>query len=162
MPNDNIIICQFSKIHVEQIMELQKSCFQSIHEENIFVYDNFIKVFPDGAWGVFIEDKLVGHIFFHPYKNKTEKPLNSELKLTGAEDCMYLHEIAVLKEFRSQGISSILLNKYDEVTKQFNMVNQSLVSVENSFEFWQKKGFSIICKANENNYLDGFLMSKQL
>jgi hypothetical protein len=42
------------------------------------------------------------------------------------------------------------------------MVNQSLVSVENSLGFWQKKGFSIICKANENNYFDGFLMSKQL
>jgi len=160
MTRDKIIIEQLSKLHLEQIIGIQKKCFHEFHEENMNVYETFIGIFPDGAWGAFYENKLIGHIFFHPYKKQTEKPLNSELIITGKEDSMYLHEIAVLQEYRSLGISGMLLNKFNDITKQYKMTNQSLVSVENSMEFWKKKGFSVIKKADEKSYLDGFLMSK--
>ena len=160
MAESKIIIKQLSKTHLEQIIEIQKKCFQEFHEEDMNVYDTFISVFPDGAWGAFYEDKLAGHIFFHPYKNQTEKPLNAKLVLTGEEDSMYLHEIAVLQQYRSLGVSSLLLNKFNEISGQYKMKSQTLVSVENSAEFWKKKGFTIIKKADANIYLDGYLMSK--
>ena len=160
MEKSKIVVQKLSKLHLKQVVEIQKTCFHEFHEENIYVYETFISVFPDGAWGAFFEDKLIGHIFFHPYKNKTEKPLNTELILTGKEDSMYLHEIAILHQYRSYGISKYLLNKFNEISEQYKMMNQTLVSVENSTEFWKKKGFSIIKKADANNYLDGYLMSK--
>jgi len=162
MTESKITYKQLCKIHLKQVIEIQNKCFQKFHEENINVYDTFINVFPDGAWGAFYEDKLVGQIFFHPYKNQTEKPLNTELTITGEEDCMYLHEIAVLPQYRSHGISNFLLDKFNEVSRKYQIMNQSLVSVENSVEFWKKKGFKIIKKADANNYLDGFLMSKNI
>jgi len=161
MAESKILVKQLSKIHLNQIIEIQKKCFQTFHEEDISVYETFISVFPEGVWGAFFEDKLVGHIFFHPYKKETEKPLHSKLILTGKEDSMYLHEIAILQQYRSYGISNLLFKKYDEITEQYKMTNQSLVSVENSVEFWKKKRFTIIKKADENNYLDGYLMSKK-
>ena len=160
MAESKIMIKQLSKVHLKQIIEIQKSCFQNFHEEDMSVYETFINVFPEGAWGAFYEDRLIGHIFFHPYKNQMEKPLNSKLVLTGEEDSMYLHEIAILHQYRSHGISNLLLNKFNEISVKYQMLNQSLVSVENSLEFWKKKGFSIIKKAGANNYLDGYLMSK--
>jgi len=161
MPKNNVLIKQLSKIDLSQVIEIQKICFHEFHEEDINIYDNFITVFPDGAWGAFHEDRLVGHIFFHPYKNQKEKPLNSKLVLTGEEDSMYLHEIAILQQYRSHGISKLLLDKFNEISEKYKMMSQTLVSVENSAEFWKKKGFSIIKKADENNYLNGYLMSKQ-
>jgi len=160
MTETNITYNQISKIHLKQVIEIQNKCFQKFHEEKISVYNTFINVFPEGAWGAFDKDILVGQIFFHPYKNQTEKPLNTELILTGGEDCMYLHEIAVLPEYRSHGISNFLLNKFNEVSIKYQMTNQSLVSVENSVKFWEKKDFTITKKADEHNYSDGFLMSK--
>ena len=162
MTNENILFKQLTKIHLKQIIEIQNECFQKFHEENINVYNAFLNVFPDGAWGAFYEEKLVGQIFFHPYKNQTEKPLNTELVITGEEDCMYLHEIAILPQYRSYGISTSLLNIFNEISIKYEVKYQSLVSVENSAEFWKKKGFSIVKKADENNYLDGYLMTKNL
>ena len=161
MSEIEIMLKQLSKIHLKQIIEIQNKCFQKFHEENINVYDTFISIFSDGAWGAFCENELVGQIFFHPYKNRIEKPLNTELVITGKEECMYLHEIAILPQYRSHGISNSLLNKFNEISKKYKIMNQSLVSVENSLEFWKKKGFSIVKKADANNYLDGHLMSKK-
>jgi len=162
MTESKIVFKQLSKIHLKQIIEIQNKCFQKFHEENINVYSTFINVFPDGAWGAFCDNELVGQIFFHPYKNRTEKPLNTELVITGKEDSMYLHEIAILPQYRSFGISNSLLKIYDEISEKYKIMNQSLVSVENSLEFWKKKGFSIIKKADAGNYLDGYLMSRNV
>jgi len=162
MVENKIILKKLDKKHLKQIIEIQQKCFHEFHEESINVYNNFISVFPDGAWGAFYDDKMVGQILFHPYKSQTEKPLNTKLVITGEEDCMYLHEIAILPEYRSYGISTSLLRIFNEISKKYSKLNQSLVSVENSLEFWKKKGFTIIKKADENNYFDGYLMVRNV
>jgi GNAT superfamily N-acetyltransferase len=121
-----------------------------------------IKVFPQGAWGAFGGEKLIGYIYFHPYFHQTAKPLNSALNLTGGEDCMYLHEIAVLPEYRLHDIPSRLMKELDEVSALYKMKYQSLVSVQNSVGFWEKKGFSTIREIDECGYVNSFLMSKHL
>ena len=155
-------IRQLSETNLPEMMEIQKDCFLEIYREDVFVYDNLLTVFPDGAWGAFLDDKLVSYIFFHPYKTQTPKPLNSELVLTGNEDCMYLHEIAVLPQYRLYGITNWLMSEFDDISKLCQMKYQSLVSVQNSMEFWKKKGFSVIGKVDEGGYDGGFLMSKDV
>jgi len=144
------------------MMEIQKICFDEVHQENLFVYETLIKVFPNGAWGAFYDDRLIGYIFFHPYKNQTHKPLNSKLVLKGDEDCMYLHEIAILPQYRSQHIPSYFIKEFDYISKQHQMSHQSLVSVQNSRNFWEKKGFSVIKYINEDGYSGGVLMVKSM
>jgi GNAT superfamily N-acetyltransferase len=157
---EKILICHLSEIHIQEMMDIQKICFREVYRENVFVYDTLIKVFPDGAWGAFYNESLIGYIFFHPYKDQTVKPLDSGLLITGKENCMYLHEIAILPQYRAQDISSRLTDEFDKVSRQYRMRYQSLVSVQNSMEFWKKKGFEFIRKVNESGYVDGILMSK--
>jgi GNAT superfamily N-acetyltransferase len=159
---EKIFICRLSEIHIQEMMDIQKICFREAYCENVFVYDALVKVFPDGAWGAFYNDRMIGYIFFHPYKDKTAKPLNSELLLTGKENCMYLHEIAILPQYRAQGIPSRLIYEFDKVSGQYRMNCQSLVSVQNSMEFWKKKGFVFIREINESGYVDGILMMRNI
>jgi GNAT superfamily N-acetyltransferase len=147
-----------SEIHIPEMMEIQKICFQEVYRESIFVYDTLVKVFSDGAWGAFYQDRMIGYIFFHPYKNQTVKPLDSGLVLTGKEDCMYLHEIAVLPQHRAQGIPGRLIDAFDKVSGQYRMKDQSLVSVQGSMGFWKKQGFEVVKKINEGGYVEGVLM----
>ncbi|MDR1182132.1 MAG: GNAT family N-acetyltransferase, partial [Bacteroidales bacterium] len=153
-------ICQLSEIHIPEMMDIQKICFQEIYRESVFVYDTLVKVFPDGAWGAFYNDKMIGYLFFHPYKNKTVKPLDSGLVLTGEENCMYLHEIAILPQYRARGVPGRLINEFDNVSARYRMNYQSLVSVQDSMGFWKKKGFEVIRKIDESGYVNGVLMSK--
>jgi GNAT superfamily N-acetyltransferase len=150
-----------TEIHLSEMMAIQQICFQETYCESLFVYATLLNVFPDGAWGAFHRDRLIGYIFFHPYKTQTVKPLDSGLLLTGEEDCMYLHEIALLPDYRSQGIPRLLLNVFDDHSARYRMDRQSLVSVQNSRPFWEKKGFSIVRKINEGGYIDGVLMEKR-
>jgi len=159
MLNKLVKIYQLSEEHLFEMMEIHKNCFQEVHQENLFVYDTLIKVFPNGAWGAFYNNKLIGYIFFHPYKNQTVKPLNSKLTLKGDEDCMYIHEIAILPQYRSLYIPSQLMKEFDNISKLHHVKYQSLVSVQSSMEFWRKQGFSVI-KEVEESYVDGVLMSK--
>jgi GNAT superfamily N-acetyltransferase len=151
-----------SEIHLPEMMNIQKICFQEAFRESIFVYDTLVKIFPDGARGAFYKDEMIGYIFFHPYKNHTVKPLDSGLVLTGAEDCMYLHEIAILPQYQAQGIPGRLIDAFDEVSVQYRMNEQSLVSVQGSMGFWTKKGFEVIREINEGGYVEGVLMSKKI
>ncbi|MDR1089495.1 MAG: GNAT family N-acetyltransferase [Prevotella sp.] len=148
--------------HIPEMMDIQKICFQEAYCESVFVYDTLVKVFPDGAWGAFYRDRMIGYIFFHPYKNQMVKPLDSGLVLTGDEDCMYLHEIAILPQYRAQGITGRLIDVFDKVSGQYRLNDQSLVSVQGSMEFWKKKGFELVRRISEGGYEEGILMSKEI
>jgi len=153
---------QLTKKHLTEVKKVSDLCFQEAYQEDISVYQKIMEVFPDGAWGAFCDDKLAGYIFFHPYKYSEIKPFNSMLSLNGDENCMYLHEIAVLPEYRAHQLSIHLLSNFDQVSKLHNLTNQSLVSVQNSIGFWEKKGFSVLAKIEEGGYTNSYLMSKQL
>ena len=160
MFENEILINQLTKEHLTDVKYVSDKCFKSVYQEDISVYRAIIEVFPDGAWGAFCDNKLAGYIFFHPYKYSEIKPLNSMLKLNGDENCMYLHEIAVLSEYRAYKISTRLLSTFDKVSNLYNYTTQSLVSVQNSIGFWEKQGFSFVREVKEGGYKDSYLMCK--
>jgi ribosomal protein S18 acetylase RimI-like enzyme len=162
MSEYNIIISPLTKKHLSDVKNVNNICFQDAYQEDISVYNAIIEVFPEGAYGAFCDNELVGYIFFHPYKYPAVKPLNSLLALSGDENCMYLHEIAVLPEYRAQHIPTRLLSAFDHVSQSHNLTLQSLVSVQNSIGFWEKKGFAVVREVNEGGYKDSYLMDKQL
>ena len=151
-----------SEKHLIDAKNVSNICFLKAYQEDISVYQTIMEVFPDGGWGAFCDNQLVGYIFFHPYKYPAIKPLNSTLELNGNENCMYLHEIAVLPEYRAHNISACLLNIYDKASQLHKLTLQSLVSVQNSIGFWEKKGFSVVIEINEGGYSNSYLMSKDL
>ena len=84
------------------------------------------------------------------------------LTLNGSENCMYVHEIAVLPEYRTHRITMHLLCAFDKASRLHNLTTQSLVSVQNSIGFWEKNGFAVVREIDEGGYIDSFLMEKQL
>jgi GNAT superfamily N-acetyltransferase len=162
MFENKIQIRPLSKEYLTDVKNISNVCFQDAYREEISVYESIVEVFPDGVWGAFYDNQLVGYIFFHPYKYPATKPLNSMLVLNGNENCMYLHEIAVLPEYRAHRIPTQLLHNFDKATQTHNIANQSLVSVQNSIGFWEKKGFSVVRKIIKGGYKDSYLMMKQV
>ena len=162
LPEYELLISPLTKKHLAEVKSVSNLCFQTVYQEEKFVYESIVEVFPDGAYGAFCDGKLVGYIFFHPYRHSEAKPLNSMLTLNGDENCMYLHEIAVLPEYRSYHIPTRLLSVFDNVSQTHNLTNQSLVSVQNSVGFWEKKGFSVVSEICEGGYKDSYYMEKQL
>lgn len=145
---------------IDKIVNIQYSCYSLDYHEPKEVFLEIMKAFPEGATGAFINGDLAGYIFFHPFSKNKVKPLHFLLSLSGYEDCMYLHDIAILHNYRSLGISEMLLAKFNAETEKHNMDTQTLVGVQNSMNFWMKKGFVVVRPVNDSGYTDAYFMMK--
>jgi GNAT superfamily N-acetyltransferase len=121
-----------------------------------------LKAFPAGANFLVVGKKIVGYLFFHPWFSGRAKELNNKsFSLTGKEDCLYLHDLAVLPEARGKGITKTALDYFDSVAKQLGFSQQFLVAVQGSKEFWESNGFSTIKEISYGNQT-AYFMKKEI
>jgi GNAT superfamily N-acetyltransferase len=151
-----------SRDMLEDVLLIQRECYKDELVERKETFANMMEVYPKGCIGAFIGNQLVGYIFFHPYFEDGGKALDSVLKLSGDEDCMYLHDIAVRRKHRGSGLSGFLLEEFnqDTVNKGFNV--QCLVSVQSSHYFWERYGFKIIDMITGYGKGDAYYMKRRL
>lgn len=162
MASPLIDILNLTSADIEIIVNVQYSCYSPDYHESKDVFLKIMQEFPEGAVGAFINGNLAGYIFFHPFSRDKIKPLSFLLNLKGDEDCMYLHDIAILRDYRSLGISELLLARFNAESEKHKMVVQTLVGVQNSVNFWKKNGFSVIHPVNDTSYTNGFYMKRDL
>ncbi len=71
--------------------------------------------------------------------------------ITGEENCMYLHSFSVHPKYRGQGVTHILFDFFDKISKDDGYDVQSLVAVQNSERFWMKYGFESVRQISYGN-----------
>ena len=99
-------------------------------------------------------------------------PLNAPFALVENANCLYLHDLALLKVAQGFGVGKKLIRAATEHALKNSAQALALLSVQNSKEFWQGFGFSEfvelekIQQENLNTYLNGndvaFYMVKSL
>lgn len=136
------------------VMSLQKQVYTKDLQEDITFFIQILNVFPEGVFGVFEGDNLAGYLFSHPYLLNQVKPLNSQLYLTGEENCLYLHDMAISPDYQGKGLTKQLFERFLLTAKNNAFEVQCLVAVQNSYQFWNKLGFVNIKTVNEDGYHD--------
>ncbi len=140
------------------VMNLQKQVYSKDLQEEITVFIQILNVFPEGVFGVFERDKLAGYLFSHPYLLNQSKPLNSQLFLTGTENCLYLHDMAISPNYQGKGLTKQLFERFLLTAKNNGFETQCLVAVQNSAIFWGKFGFKRMDDVNTSGYSNGIYM----
>ena len=103
-------------------------------------------------------EKVVGYLISHPYRRDTYPPLNTLIrKIPEDPDTWYIHDLAILPEFRGRGMVRPVLEEVKALAWAQGIKELSLVSVYGSEKFWTKMGFRL---ANQANY--GTLMQQAL
>lgn len=144
------------------VMSLHKRVYTNDLQEDITIFIAILNVFPEGVFGVFDGDNLSGYFFSHPYLLNQVKPLNSKLYLTGEENCLYLHEMAISPDYRGMGLTKQLFERFLFTSEKNGFESQCLVAVQNSAEFWEKFGFKRISDVNNSGYSNGIYMLRTL
>ena len=144
------------------VLDIQRECYGYELVERKETFENMVNAYPHGCIGVFAGNQLAGYVFFHPYFEDRIKVLDSGLELSGEEDCLYLHDIAVGGRYRGSGLSGFLLDAFDRdtVNKGFNV--QCLVSVQASHSFWERHGFKTVEKITGYGKGDAYYMKRRL
>ena len=101
--------------------------------------------------------KVVGYLISHPYRRDTYPPLNTLIGKIPDPDTWYIHDLAILPEFRGRGMVRPVLEQVKALALAQGFRELSLVSVYGSEVFWSKMGFRL---ANQANY--GTLMQRKI
>ncbi|KAG9189336.1 hypothetical protein G6011_06204 [Alternaria panax] len=108
------------------------------------VFAERTKLFPQGCLGVFDGlGELRGYIISHPIRYREPPALDQLLgEVAPDADQYYIHDLAILPEFRGSGLAHECLSKILEtVAKRY--ATTSLVSVYGTEDFWGRYGFMI-------------------
>ena len=141
MADPPVTINQITLEEISSVLEIQRDCYGEGYIEDSRTFTRMIAAYPQGCLGATVGDILAAYVFFHPYRENVVKPLDHALVLNGAEDCMYLHDIAVHHRHRGMGITRMLMERVAQGTRREGFDMQCLVAVQNSHEFWKKYGF---------------------
>jgi ribosomal protein S18 acetylase RimI-like enzyme len=114
-------------------------------DESFLAFNLKIEKFPQGCFCCEIEGRPVGYGISHPWREDLGIVKLNDEKFTVPKDpdIYYIHDIAVIRDFRGKGIGSNLMTKCIETGKNLDFNKFKLVSVLNSHFLWQKFGFKI-------------------
>jgi len=88
-------------------------------------------------------------------------PLNAPFSSIAEPNCLYVHDLALLRSVQGFGLGKRLIRAAAEYAAEHKVKALALLSVQNSKDFWQNVGFAEFFdleekqKDNLNTYLDG-------
>lgn len=130
---------------LDQIMAIQMLCYYAIEPESRLSMASKIIASPDTCFVVKERDMVRGYLLAIPVMSGEPPALDSEAcDLAGGADCLYLHDLAVHPESRGLGVGCILVRQFMNIAHKKKFRHASLVSIQDSFRFWQKQGFEAI------------------
>lgn len=137
------VIRQMQQNDLAAVIRLQDSCYHDdLFEAPDVVQQRFMR-HPQSCWVAVYKDKLWGYLFTYPSKVGKVNPLGAEFPQYAAADCLYLHDVAVSRDARGQGVASALIKQAAIHAKELGLAKLALVAVQNSLEFWQQQGFCV-------------------
>jgi ribosomal protein S18 acetylase RimI-like enzyme len=173
---DNILsveLIPMTREYVSDIVYIQKQSYSKVYHESIDAFLNMIDSFSSGCYllQVTVKDnngegtnrkEIAGYIISHPYVRGQIQKLNSgSLTITGKEDCWYIHDCCLALKFQRKGLSKIMIQNVEQMTLSKGLDTICLVSVQNTFKFWERLGFKIKKELFYGD-LPSYLMEKDL
>lgn len=142
---------------VSEILNVQSLCFPSVEPESAKSFSNKIKQSPDTCWGIFKQNKLKAYLIALPWVAGSPLNLNQEDVTCANPNCLYLHDLAVLKEMQGSGAAQTLLSCFFEALRSSSFRRAALVAIQGSKPYWQRHGFQTQATSKAvNDKLDSY------
>jgi ribosomal protein S18 acetylase RimI-like enzyme len=109
--------------------------------ERAEVFAEKMQLYPDGCRVLVADDTIAGYGLTHPWKLHQIPPLDRLLeRLPQDADCLYVHDVAVLPEFRG-GVAREYVGGIAQLARASGIMALALVSVYATRPLWQHLGF---------------------
>ena len=100
-----------------------------------------IRLYPSGCRVLAAENETVGYGLSHPWMQHQIPPLDGFLeKLPDDADCLYVHDVAVLPDFRG-GVTRAYVAAIEGLARSSGIAALTLVSVYGTRVLWERLGF---------------------
>ena len=109
--------------------------------ERLEVFAEKMRLYPEGCRVLAADDGIVGYGLAHPWMQHRIPPLDGFLEqLPGDADCIYLHDVAVLPDFRG-GVARDYVIAIEQLARALGIATLALVSVYATRPLWERLGF---------------------
>jgi len=86
---------------------------------------------------------VIGYCLSHPWAPDSSPALYLDFKIQANLKNLYIHDLAISHKAIKQGIAGSLCNNIISIAKKKDFKSITLVSIQNSENFWSKFGFEI-------------------
>jgi GNAT superfamily N-acetyltransferase len=98
--------------------------------------------YPRGCRVLVADDAIAGYGLAHPWKQNEIPPLDGFLgRLPEDVDCLYVHDVAVLPDFRGGGVARAYVATIEGLARSSGIATLALVSVYGTRVVWERLGF---------------------
>ncbi len=121
----------------------RQRCPSRLFEDEAVFRDRFT-LYPAGCFVLSRDTEILGYGISHPWKLDAVPALNAVLgELPVETNTYYIHDIALLPDARSSGAATRVVELMASQAERDGFVTVSLVAVNGSQGFWEKKGFVV-------------------
>lgn len=112
--------------------------------ESSEVFAEKMRLYPDGCRVLAAQNETVGYGLSHPWMQHQIAPLDGFLeKLPDGADCLYVHDVAVLPDFRG-GVTRAYVGAIEGLARSSDIATLALVSVYATRSLWEHLGFRAV------------------
>ncbi len=102
------------------------------------------RLYHNGAYLLEVNERPAGYVLSHPWRLDDLPPLDRLLGALPPEpDTYYIHDIALLPVARRIGAATFILEALAKHAVAHGLPSLSLVAVNGSIGFWEKRGFTV-------------------
>jgi predicted N-acetyltransferase YhbS len=131
-----------SRDDLPTVLAVQRRCYRADVVEPLEAFERRLALFAAGCLGAEDAGALGGYVFGHPWTLGRIVPLGVALRsLPRQRDCFYIHDLAVLPEWRGRGVAARLVGAVVELAGNLGFERAALVAVQGSEPFWRRHGF---------------------
>jgi GNAT superfamily N-acetyltransferase len=133
--------------HLDDVVAVADLVHQDYPEERE-IFAERLALFPEGCFVARDSGPagaVVGYALSHPGIIMQPPPLNCLLgTLPTVPDCLYLHDVALLRTAQGLGLGRSLVRRLSQLAKARAMGPLALTAVNSSVRYWHGHGFDII------------------
>ena len=108
------------------------------------VFSEKMRLYPGGCCVLAAGNEIAGYGLAHPWMLRQIPPLDGFLgRLPDAADCLYLHDVAVLPDFRG-GVTRSYVAEIEQLARSSGIATLALVSVYATRSLWEHLGFRAV------------------
>ena len=150
---------------ITHIIDIQRDVYEVRYHESPDSFTAKVNTAASSCFGAWYEGAMAGYLVAMPVSADGAIELDSTdapaVPLAEA-DAIYIHDVAVLPKYQGLGVADVMLVHLYETAIRHRIEHFRLVSVQNSREFWESRGFRVEDRAVPKGYgPEAVLMSRR-
>lgn len=137
------------KDDLPDIMQIQKECYSEELQESRESFEHKLVLSPETCYLIKHGENIAAYFFSVPCMKSHLPSFNdNHFQIPAQPDCLYLHDLAIKKAYRKQGIPMLVYQYVSEYALKANIFCFRIFSVQNTYEKWKAYGFREVTDLN--------------